>query len=72
VTAAEDTANTLTVTFSELKSAKLHQLTVLRSNAILSSAGAAIGGSANQITIGDGGGYTLTADDVLNITAIEE
>jgi hypothetical protein len=74
VTAAEDTANTCTVTFAELKSAKLLGLTVLRSNAVVASATAAIGAgsAANQITIADGGSYTLTADDVLLITAIEE
>lgn len=74
VTAAEDTAATCTLTFARLTTAKLAGLTVLRSGAVVASAGAAIGAgsAANQITIGDGGSYTLTAADILLAIALEE
>ena len=71
VSAAEDTANTVTIA-TGLGGVSALSLTLIRSGAVAAMTGAVVTTTAASpnIVIADGGAYTLTAGDIIHIHAL--
>jgi hypothetical protein len=70
VTAANDTANTVELTFTEIVQIGAVNVMILRAGKVVSS-DPAVSISGNKLTVADGSSYTLTANDVIHAIAIE-